>query len=203
MDMHTYRSPGLVSYLNQHYLVYRVDVSANDRGMSDLPNRYQVFLFPTLVICSPSGEVLSELSGYVSASKLMTELAPYAPTKASDGIPSKQHQAISDAPAVEAAEQLVALPHLPVESVEPAEPAQAFVVQVGVYGNYNNVEREIERLSARYHQPVQVISGHLQGSAIYRVVVGPFPAISQAQQFLRAFQAQEHRAGIIKEYADF
>lgn len=172
METHTYRSPEVASYLTEHFFIYRVDVSSEDRGTAELPRRYSVFLFPTLVICSPEGEVLEEISGYFAPSKFIEELRPYEQTS--------QSVALS-APA------------------PPAQQPQAdFVVQVGVYGDYGNVERETQRLAERYQEPVRIVSGYLNGSDIHRVVVGPFQHQAEAKRFLQRFQATEGRAGIIK-----
>lgn len=174
MDRTTYQSPSVIDFLNQHFLVQRINGATGDRGLHQVQQEYGVFLFPTLVICSAEGEVLDELSGYMTPESLVRMLGQYVARVTSGPTPIPMPRDLSPA-------------------------SQGFGVQVGVYGDYENVQREVERLQSRYQQQVQVFSGRLKGSEIHRVVIGPFDNQVIARRFLKEFQAREQRAGIVKD----
>lgn len=185
MERQTYRSEAVVDYINRHFLFYRVNTSSNDRGEADLPGKYQIFLYPTLVVCSPQGEVLQTYSGYIAPQVLLTRLKNF-------DFPVREYTEVASQPTASEAP----LDHFP---QEPSARPTTIVVQVGVYGNYRNVQSEVQRLQQQYRQPVRVVNGHLNGSPIHRIVVGPFESHGEAEQFQRRFKREENRNALIKD----
>ncbi len=188
MERHTYRSAAVVDYINQHFLFYRAHPLTHDRGESDLSRQYQIFLYPTLLVCNPQGEVIHTFSGYIAPNALLDHL------QALDLSTQGSSQVISQAAVPEGA--LDPFPQ------EPATRPATIVVQVGVYGNYGNVQSEMRRLQQRYSQPVRVVRGNLNDSPIYRIVVGPFESHGEAERFQRHFKATENRNALIKDLKD-
>jgi len=188
MERATYRSEAVVEYINRHFFFYRINTSTNDRGEVDLPSKYHIFLYPTLLVCSPQGEVVQTFSGYIAPAELLEHL------RALDFSPQAPPRVASQPAAPEA--PLDPFPQAP--SVHPA----TIVVQVGVYGDYDNVQPEIQRLQQRYQVSVRVIDGNLNGSPIHRIVVGPFASQHEAERFQQRFKSAENRHALIKDLKD-
>ncbi|MCR9192183.1 MAG: SPOR domain-containing protein [Gammaproteobacteria bacterium] len=77
-------------------------------------------------------------------------------------------------------------------------PDGAYSVQVGSFRAYNEAQRMIAKLRAKGLH-VEMVSVHQQSTYWYRVMLGPFASLPQAQQAQIAFAHQEHINGMIRK----
>ncbi len=68
--------------------------------------------------------------------------------------------------------------------------ASGFSVQVGVYGEYGNVIREVAKLEKRFTEPIIVHIGKFNGKTVYKILVGAFAGRDQANTLRETFQKQ-------------
>jgi len=77
-------------------------------------------------------------------------------------------------------------------------PGGAYSVQVGSFRAYNEAQRMVAKLRAQGLH-VEMVTVHQQSTYWYRVMLGPFASLPQAQQAQVAFARQEHINGMIRK----
>ncbi len=73
----SFTDPTLAGYVNQHYLAYNVDAESLSGDGVALAQRFGVLFYPTIIVVSPTGETLEQLSGYQSGHALLKVLKKY------------------------------------------------------------------------------------------------------------------------------
>jgi len=68
---------------------------------------------------------------------------------------------------------------------------EQYGVQVGLYGDYNNVVRQMQSLQHRLDQPVNIFVSHHQGKKVYRLLAGIFPQRAQAAAYARQLRHRD------------
>ncbi len=81
-----------------------------------------------------------------------------------------------------------------------AQDAEGFSVQVGVYGEYGNVLREVAKLENQFQEPVVVHIAELKGKTVYKILVGVYTARTGADT-LKAKLQQNGFQGLVKDLA--
>lgn len=82
-------------------------------------------------------------------------------------------------------------------TVKPYQPS-GFGVQYGVFAEYENVMREVQKLQGKFSHPILVNISTLKGKVVYKIIVGAFDSRRQAEAFRRMMQKQGVD-GVIKD----
>lgn len=72
MDKETFNDPALTAYINDKYVIYKVNVDTFD-GM-EIANKFRVNAFPTLLVLSSRGIQNKEIKGFYPADMLLQEI---------------------------------------------------------------------------------------------------------------------------------
>ncbi len=68
LEAETFSDKKLAAYLNENFMVYRLDIDSPD-GM-EIVEKFEVEVFPTMLVLDHYGQVMSRLKGFYSASYL-------------------------------------------------------------------------------------------------------------------------------------
>ncbi len=77
-------------------------------------------------------------------------------------------------------------------------PTDGFGVQIGVFAEYGNVLREVQKLQGKFNQPILVNISTLHSKVVYKVIVGAFDSNREAVSFRRMMQ-KKGADGVIKD----
>jgi thioredoxin 1 len=72
MDNETFSNPDFANYLNQNFMVYKVNIDTFD-GM-EIADRFAVDAYPTLVMLDSKGKMINRYKGFYPANYLENEL---------------------------------------------------------------------------------------------------------------------------------
>lgn len=75
---------------------------------------------------------------------------------------------------------------------------QGFSVQIGVFAEYGNVLREVEKLEKRFNKPVLVHIAKMKNKTVYKVLVGEFNDYNSASSF-KAQVVADGTEGMVKD----
>lgn len=75
MDKYTFTNPEVVSYVEQHYIAYKVDAEKGEGPA--LANKFRIRGYPTTVFLSPQGVEVGRQIGYVDAQQFLALLRRY------------------------------------------------------------------------------------------------------------------------------
>ena len=166
-----------------------------------LAQRFGVLFYPTVIIVSPTGEVLEKLTGYQSGSNLLKVLKKYEYDKPSSNANSSSNTSgssgsITDTQAALTRNLLATSPSSPavINLMPPPAPttspstashglfrlavsreaSSGFGYQLGVFSDYANVLKEAEALRAKNQQHVLVYISELNGTTVFKLILGPF-----------------------------
>ena len=79
-------------------------------------------------------------------------------------------------------------------------PTIGFGVQIGVFAEYGNVLREVQKLQKDFSQPILVNISTFESKTVYKVIVGSFDSRREAISFRRMMQKKKFD-GVIKDLA--
>jgi thiol-disulfide isomerase/thioredoxin len=79
-------------------------------------------------------------------------------------------------------------------------PNEGYGVQIGVFAQYGNVLREVQKLQKKFKQPILVNISNLDGVPVYKIIVGSFDTRREAVSFRRMMRKKESD-GVIKDLA--
>ena len=75
---------------------------------------------------------------------------------------------------------------------------QGYGVQIGVFAQYGNVLREVQKLQEKYNQPILVNISNFNNQVVYKIIVGAFDSTREAVAFRRMMR-KTGSDGVIKD----
>lgn len=81
-------------------------------------------------------------------------------------------------------------------------PSKGFGVQIGVFAQYGNVLKEVERLSGIFDKPILVNINTLEGKTVYKIIVGAFDTRREAIAY-RNIMRRKNVDGVIKDLSEY
>lgn len=210
METHTFTDAALADYVNERYIAVQMDFDAKETaGCKQL---YKVTTLPSILIFNSAGELIDRRETSLDATELLKILFANA---AKNGVPI-QNQALADRPVamtVAYTSGKISRPALVPD--EPSAPAQVaiaanqpvvsaprsagrYAVQVGVYSDHTNAERNRALLQQRFsNQPVRITEFNQNGKILYRVLIGAFETQTAADSYVTYLDNQSVR-GFVK-----
>lgn len=204
MDETTFRNENVVSYTDKHYVSLKVNVDDFD-GFA-WKQKYNVKVLPTILIFNSNGDVVGRYEESLGSARMLEILQKH-------NVSGNRVKQNSPAPITE---NVVKQPNRPqnIETITTntnnsvangeglfefsvkKSNSSGYGVQIGVFQDYANVLQEVSKLEAKVSAPVFVHISRLNNKIVYRVVIGNFPSIAQAENF----HSQEMK---IKGYSGF
>lgn len=200
MDETTFKDPALAAYLEGSYIASKIDVDDFD-GLI-YKNQYNIKVLPTILVFNASGKLLGRYEEALTAPKMLGILKNY-------DTPANRQKAVPETPAsgtgsisrpplkpeVPAAQSGATATPKPAAPAQPSgsglfrfdvskQPSQGFSVQIGVYGDYENVLRESARFKDVFKETVLVHIDRLNDKTVYRLMIGEFKSQKEAETFL-------------------
>ena len=206
MDDYTYTDPGLSYYVRQNYLATKVDIDAFD-GVG-YKQQYNIRSVPSILIFNSQGRLVGRYEESMSASKMINVLKQYdspgnriktkakysrPPLKPTKAAPKK----------TKPTKRINTSPSKPKPKAKPIpqgkglyrfevtkQASSGYSVQIGVYGDYENVLRETAKFKNLFAEPIIVHIDKIRGKTVYRVMVGEFGSENQASRFTGIVQSK-------------
>ena len=83
------------------------------------------------------------------------------------------------------------------------QPGTGIGVQVGVYGDYANVLKQVAYLEDTYKQNILVNIADMGDKTVFKIIVGPFSSRGQADGFKKVFEKREKRKTMVIDLDSF
>jgi len=209
MDEITFADPHVVDYIQQNYIPVKVNVESFDGFV--WKEKYDIRVVPTIMVFNSKGETVAKYEESIgkqrmynilnehnrpnnrTASESYVRPAPEIPPLSSP-IPevssptSTTTQALPNTlpptpppPTRETISDATGLFEFQVKRAS----RLGYGVQVGVYGQYGNVLRAVERLERQFNRQILVNINTLYGQVVYKVIAGGFLSRTDAVNFQR------------------
>jgi thioredoxin-related protein len=205
MNLETFSNPGLKAYSRMHYLAYQVqDANALFGSGKQIAGEYGVKFFPTILVFTHQGTMMKRLTGFQSSDAFLAELIKYKESGATSPmgpVPVRPDTATlipppkPDSPA-SASEGLFRI------SVNQQSPT-GFGVQVGVFAEYANVLKEVEKLEKNWPGQVLVNITSLKGRTVFKLALGAFAGKEAATANLKRYKQLYGKDGMVVNLSSY
>jgi len=209
MNEVTFANRHVVDYIEQNYIPVKINVESFDGFV--WKEKYDIRVVPTIMVFNSEGKILAKYEESIGSRRMHDILIEHNnPNNRTGVMPS-----ILPAPAIPPSHSPTKstpysnpLPIYSPPSPSPSAPqphpnkeidnatglfeftvkradSRGYGVQVGVYAEYGNVLRAVERLERQYSRQILVNINVLNGRTVYKVIVGGFSSYSNANDFKR------------------
>lgn len=181
MEESTFKDPEVVNVMEASYVPYKVDI--DEQEGYQLKKKYGVKLLPTILIFNKKGELVERVEETLDARKL-TGLLKFHSENEVAGVshqpnrsPSHGTQPSSDS------EQLEELYKNYREKLEREN--RTFNAQIGNYANYQDASKFVSTIKKKFLEPIIVLADYQNGTTNYKVLLGQFSTIEEADSFVK------------------
>ena len=187
MDQNTFKDPGVVSLLQNHFVSLRVNI--DDAEGFELKSRFDIRFLPTVLIFNQDGVMMERREETLGIKKMKTLLEGVIEKKVEQPIvhkvntsPSSAFTASSSSPAQEKK-----------EVVTPSE----FRIQLGAYSQEANALKQSEELARLLQKQVSVQKVDTAGKPIFRVITASFSTKEEAERFKEEIITKHHVQAVV------
>lgn len=207
MDEITFRDKHVVDYIQQNYIPVKVNVESFDGFV--WKEKYDIRVVPTIMVFNSKGETIAKYEESMGSRRMYNILnehnrpdnrLPLNPTvrpapEIPPPSPSISEEARPAPPITTTSPPYTAPPPTPrleneignayglFEFKVKRANRSGYGVQVGVYAQYGNVLRAVERLEQQFNRQILVNINTLHGQIVYKVIAGGFLSRSDAANF--------------------
>lgn len=199
MDQTTFRDESVAKILNDNFVSLKVDI--DEIAGYELKNAYDVKYLPTMLIFNSQGQLLDRVEETLSPRKLLSLLEKH---NAPDNRVIIKHE-FNTAPIVSPNNDAL----LNSESMNNTkeeynkyfsqnQSQSAFKVQVGVFERYQGANEMVNTLRQLFTEPVTVVNEYRNNSPVFKVRIGQFYSIQDADRFRQNLKSEYNMDGIVQ-----
>lgn len=189
MDETTYADQRVINTLKSQFIPVKINI--DDFDGYTLKEEYNVKVLPTVIILDASGKVVKRFEESLSPSKLHDVLTEIA------GITQEpMNQNISPQQSINKDLQLN--DNRTTENPVTVKTNKSYRVQVGVFTDYANTLKLVDKLNATFDQPVVIMNSYLNNKTVYKIVVGDYEKYEEANDLKGIIFDKLNIKGIIK-----
>ncbi len=201
MDEITFTDKHVVDYIQQNYIPVKVNVESFDGFV--WREKYDIRVVPTIMVFNSKGETVAKYEesmgsrrmfsilnehnrpGNRTASESYVRPAPEIPPPPPSIPAISQPAPTTTAPSTPRLENEIGNASGLFEFKVKRANRSGYGVQVGVYAQYGNVLRAVERLERQFDRQILVNINTLHGQIVYKVIAGGFLSRTDAANFQR------------------
>ncbi len=190
MDETTYSDERIFKALKTDFVSVKINIDDFD-GYS-LKEEYQVKVLPTVIVLDNNGKVIRRFEESMSPSKMVDVLAQLSGNEYK--IINNKNTAPSNTPNVAPSSN----PNTEYDikndnrndnrndnSEAAVKTTNSYRVQVGVFTDYANTEKIVNEFNSKFDEPTVILNDYLNDSIVYKVMVGDYENVDEAQRLKR------------------
>jgi len=192
MEETTFTDVDVIKALDKDFISYKVDIDKPDGY--DIKNQFNIKMLPTLLIFNKKGDLVERIEETLDSKKLMAVLHYHLQydvkkinntpnVSPSNGTSHEDRQYLDDL-YKEYKEQI-------------AMNNRQYNAQVGIYDNYQDAFVEVNKLKEKFLEQVIVITEYKEGKTHYKVLLGEFNTIEEANSFCTELQKKYNMNAIV------
>lgn len=181
MDQTTFNDSRVAELMNDGYVAIKMDIDETE-GFN-LKNKYEVQYLPTMLIFNSAGKLIDRIEETMPANKLLAILESHnsaqnrvTVTHMTNTAPGKNNAGSNS---VKENQENKAL----LESYSSSNNNRTFRLQMGVFDQYEYAFKEVNALRDEFVEPIIVLNDYHNGGVRYKIMMGEFESISEAESF--------------------
>ncbi len=194
MDQTTFSDSRVAKLMNANYVAIKMDIDQVE-GF-ELKNKYEVQYLPTMLIFNSEGKLIDRIEETMPANRLLSILeshnlsvnkkqvySPVDTTAPVNSNPTKK-QSTTDKDIF--------------ERYSASNINRTFRLQIGVYEDYENAFKEVNALKEEFIDPIIVLNDYHNGGVRYKIMLGEFDTIEEAEGFRIILERDFGRNSIVQ-----
>lgn len=184
MDQTTFRNPEVTGLLNENFVSLKVNIDEVEGY--ELKKQYNIQYLPTILIFNSNGELVERLEETMPPSKLAkilsshnhgaNKIAQRNNYNVSPTMMNKEEPRSTETEAFNFSKK-------DYENYQSANANRKYRLQIGVYNDHENAFNIVSRLRDQFIEPIIVLNDYRDGEVIYKVMMGEFGSMGEAESF--------------------
>ncbi|MBK8620553.1 MAG: thioredoxin family protein [Saprospiraceae bacterium] len=196
MDQTTFADEQIINILQEEYVALKIDIDQKE-GF-EIKNQFDVKYLPTLLIFNSEGIMIERIEKTVTPrilkeillrhnepvnKKVISHSANTAPTMQ---VPTESNPA-----------EMKLSPEEEIAFQKEPKNQKVYKLQVGVFEKYESAEIFIQKLNQLFTEPVTVRNDFIQQKIVFRVFIGQFDELEEAQKFKDILKTENQMDAIV------
>lgn len=196
MDKTTFRDPSVVEALDASFIAVKVNI--DDAQGFELKNKYEISYLPTILILNSKGNLVERVEETLTAERLTQLLAMH--DHSANKIKIK-HSFNTSPKNMENNDNHELDPWKITKEdyyrYVDMEEKRTYKVQIGVYEAYDQARDRVHSIRETFFEPVVVLNDFRDGKVLFKVMLGQFESMSEAESFTRILRDQFNIEGVV------
>jgi len=196
MEKTTFQNDKIRSILGEDYVSLKIDIDQAEGY--NLKEKFGVSMLPTILIFNSQGKMVERIEKTLTAESLNSILSFH--NHSANKVIQKHYlntsprSTITDAPP-QAIDQ--SLSDLYKNYQESQERKSVYRVQIGHYSNYESAFEKVNELRDQFFEPIIVLNDYQNGNTIYKLMMGDFKTMDEAESFRLILKNEYNIDGIV------
>ena len=177
MDKTTFKDNEVIDLMNSNYVALKLDIET-DEG-SSLKNQYYVKMLPTILIFNAEGEMIERVEKTLSPESMKSLLSFH---DAQDSRLLVTYP-FNTSPQKTASPEDKEMENLYSKYLSKERLRTNYKLQIANYTDYHEAFKKVNELSATFMEPIIVINDYVDNMTQYKVMMGEFQSMDEAEGF--------------------
>ena len=182
MDKTTFRDQDVVNMMNSNYVALKLDIETEEG--SDLKNQYSVRMLPTIIIFNANGEMIERVEKTLSPESMKSLLSFH---EAEDTRILVTYP-FNSSPRQQASDEDREMEELYSQYLQRERFRTNYKLQIANYTDYTEAFKKVNELSETFMEPIIVLNDYVDNMTQYKVMMGEFQTIEEAEGFRKILQ---------------
>lgn len=188
MEKTTLSDERVASALNSNFVAVKVNI--DDVEGFQMKNKYEVNFLPTILILSSEGKMVERIEQTMVADELLGILQLHNSPENKVVIKhdfNKSPKRINGTEDVEE-EDPWTISQDDYRRYTEMEQKRNYRVQVGVYDDYSDAQREVNKLRETFMEPIVVLNDFKNDKVLFKIMLGQFQSLQEADSFCKVLK---------------
>ncbi len=191
MDKTTFTNSEVVQLMNSNFVALKLDIETDD-GAS-LKKEYSVRMLPTILIFNANGDMVERVEKTLSPESMISLLSFHEAEESTLLVTYPYNTS----PSQSAEEDDEELNELYSKYLNKERHRTNYKLQIANYTDYEQAFKRVNELSQTFMEPIIVVNDYVNNMTQYKVVMGEFQSMDEAEGFRRILKRDFGIAAII------
>ncbi len=186
MDKTTFKNDLVISQLNNNYVPLKLDIESSDG--QNLKNQYEVNILPTILIFNSQGRMIERIEKTLSSESMVSMLSFH--NNPENRVVS--NHSYNTSPLQTEESRGPNLEHLYQQYHMADNFRTNYKLLIGHYFDYTDAHFKVKELQKAFDYPIVVMNHYVENTTQYKVLMGEFKTIAEAEAFKGLLKEQHN-----------
>lgn len=187
MEETTFKDFRVVEMLSKRYVSLKVDIDKGDGAQ--IKQRYNINFLPTMLILNEKGQIVNKVEETLTPTQLLEMLNTYHDARDA-AITYESNTSPEQALSFGTADNPWAISQEEYRSYQESQGVKAYRLQMGAFSSSESAFQKKQELEALFIEEVKVVMDNRNGKQYYKVYMGSYPTMSEAESFRQILKNQ-------------